>query len=334
LYNEEERILNCLSSVTKQCIKDIEILVVDDVSIDNSVNIVSELASKDKRVKLICHAQNLGQGEARNTGIRQSSGQYIFFLDSDDFIPRDGLKTLYEIATKYDSDIVIGKTISEVEVDGNYIRGAKYNVDLETYHDLIYNHSVWNKLFKRSFLSQNRIFFEPPKYGEDILFSLRTNMMANSISITTKSTYNYTWLGQVENVSKNKVTNARDNIIKTLLLVEENCSQSLIHDMRCKVARNAFSVMPRVTSVYDRSQIREYLKPWHEILSLMPDSVFSNIPETHSKFCQSVIHEKYLEAYDFALQHKRHKSAQSGFEFLFTKKLLRVTSVLRNSLRF
>ena len=146
LYNEEERILNCLSSVTKQCIKDIEILVVDDVSIDNSVNIVSELASKDKRVKLICHAQNLGQGEARNTGIRQSSGQYIFFLDSDDFIPRDGLKTLYEIATKYDSDIVIGKTISVVEVEGNYIRGAIYDVDLVREQDMVKSRCVWGEV--------------------------------------------------------------------------------------------------------------------------------------------------------------------------------------------
>ena len=157
--------------------------------------------------------------------------------------------------------------------------------------------------------------------------------MASCITITTKSTYNYNWLGQVKNVSKNKVNHARDNIIKALKLVEGNCSQSLIHEMRCKVARNVFSVMPRVISAYSRSEITEYLKPWHEILSSMPDSVFCSIPELHNKFCQSVIHGRYSEAYDFALQHISHKSLQSASEYFNTKKLLSATRVLWNSLR-
>lgn len=111
IYNVEPYVAECLESVIGQSFSALEILCVDDCGQDGSIAIAERYAAKDKRVRIIQHAENKGLGEARNTGLDEAKGTYIFFLDSDDYIELDALEKLYGEASNTDKpDLVFSKT--------------------------------------------------------------------------------------------------------------------------------------------------------------------------------------------------------------------------------
>ena len=106
VYNVEEYLADCLESCINQTLQDIEIICVDDCSTDNSRIVIEEYHKKDERIKIIKHTKNLRQGAARNTGMRNASGEYIWFIDSDDYIDLNACQILYDEANKYNADIL------------------------------------------------------------------------------------------------------------------------------------------------------------------------------------------------------------------------------------
>ena len=86
VFNVEKYVSKCLDSLVAQTLKDIEIICVDDCSTDNSLQIIEKYASKDSRIKIVKHEVNKGLGQARNTGLGYSCGEYIWFIDSDDYV--------------------------------------------------------------------------------------------------------------------------------------------------------------------------------------------------------------------------------------------------------
>ena len=86
VYNTEKYLRRCIESAINQTLKDIEIICIDDASTDNSLNILNEYATKDKRIKVIVFKKNNGVGRARNEALRIASGEFIGFIDSDDFV--------------------------------------------------------------------------------------------------------------------------------------------------------------------------------------------------------------------------------------------------------
>ena len=107
MYNSARYIKSCLVSVLNQTLKNLEVICVDDASTDDTVKIVSELAAKDRRIKLCKHGRNSGgPSEPRNTGIRLSRGKYIAFLDSDDMYMKSALEELVSVAEKWRADVV------------------------------------------------------------------------------------------------------------------------------------------------------------------------------------------------------------------------------------
>ena len=105
VYNVENYLIQCLDSIINQTLKDIEIICVDDCSPDNSIEILEEYKNKDNRISIIRHSNNQGLGPARNTGLKHANGEYISFVDSDDYIDKNFLFYLYSTAKKYDSDV-------------------------------------------------------------------------------------------------------------------------------------------------------------------------------------------------------------------------------------
>ena len=101
VYNVEQYLDRCVQSVIHQTLKNIEILLVDDGSPDRCPELCDGYALQDRRIKVI-HKKNGGLASARNTGLRVASGEFIFFLDSDDWLDLDGLELLYRTAIKYD----------------------------------------------------------------------------------------------------------------------------------------------------------------------------------------------------------------------------------------
>ncbi|WP_157146718.1 glycosyltransferase family 2 protein [Brachyspira pilosicoli] len=203
VYNVENYLRECLDSIINQTLKDIEILCIDDCGTDNSINILKEYAKKDDRIKIISHKENKGLGPARNTGIKESKGEYISFIDSDDYISKDYLENLYNTAKKYDSDIA--NTLN-IKIDRNGRINNSYYVFVKKEYDSIWNLSnienpyttnaiapyAWNKLYKRSFLMEHNLYFMDIKYGsEDADFAIRLMAHKPKISFNNNTIYYY-----------------------------------------------------------------------------------------------------------------------------------------------
>ncbi|MDH3380505.1 MAG: glycosyltransferase, partial [Gammaproteobacteria bacterium] len=304
-YNEECVLSKCIESVLQQKFNDYEIVAVNDASTDNSNCLINEYSTKDRRIAVVEHEHNQGLGEARNTGIRHSKGKYIFFLDADDWIPTDALDVLCNIARCTNDDIIIGGTQSEMQVDNKFVLCEIRRTTLRNYPALLYNHNAWNKLIRRQFLLDNDLFFEPPRFAEDILFSVRSNLLANSISITRKTTYFYKWSRQVVNVTKPKITDAQRNVIRAYTVIENCGDPLLIQEMREKTARNAYQSMTRATRAFNKSELQEHLIRWQPALDKMPRSVLESIPKRQRVFCELIINNKVEQAIDYWRGRKR-----------------------------
>ena len=110
VYNTEEYLEKCLNSLINQTLKEIEIICVNDGSTDNSGKILKQYAKRYPQVKVI-EQQNLKQGAARNNGVKTATGEYIGYVDSDDWVDLDYFEKLYNTAKKYDSDIALATNI-------------------------------------------------------------------------------------------------------------------------------------------------------------------------------------------------------------------------------
>lgn len=183
VYNVEKYIENCVSSVLKQTYGDFELLLVDDGSTDNSPLICDSLAEKDERIKVI-HKQNGGVSSARNEGIRQAKGDYILFLDADDYFDVFLLENCLPYTCKNlkafyfnykfvykDSDELIASKFNKLTLrsDKGGFKGLKRLVQENT----LFIGVIWNGCYNREFLLDNNLFFND-KYvlSEDTLFNL------------------------------------------------------------------------------------------------------------------------------------------------------------------
>ncbi|WP_198294937.1 glycosyltransferase family 2 protein [Brachyspira pilosicoli] len=215
VYNVEDYLIECLTSIINQTLKEIEIICIDDCGTDNSINILKEYAKKDDRIRIISHKENKGLGPARNTGIKESKGEYISFIDSDDYISKDYLENLYNTIIKYDTDIVstinikrvVGEAISLYSININKYLSIFQKIFKKNHFEGISNANIkdekentknypfvvaWNKLYKRSFLLDNDLFFMDIKKGsEDEDFYQRVLLNSPSISYNHKSIYYY-----------------------------------------------------------------------------------------------------------------------------------------------
>ncbi len=315
VFNEEKYLPGCLESVLGQTLDKIEIVVVNDCSTDNSRSIINSYLEKDSRIRVVNHGCNKGRSEARNTGIDNSSGEYLFFLDSDDSLPASSLETLYLVANKFGSDLVLGGFDSAINVDGSFIKCNLYNISISNYPDLLYNHSVLNKLINRNKLQELNIRFVPPRYAEDILFSLKLNLAVDSISVVKKKTYNYCWDRQIKSATRGKVFDAQKNVITALEIVKNSGNNFLFSQMQGKTARTIFSSMIRAVYALDSSELQTYLQNWNKVLPANSDSFYQELPKYVSLFCSLIAEENYEAANKYWKRIHYLKSIRRIFKF-------------------
>lgn len=194
IYKVQDYLVKCVDSVCNQTYRDIEIILVDDGSPDNCPMICDEYAKKDSRIKVI-HKENGGLSDARNRGIDIAKGDYIIFVDSDDYIELDACEKFADYTGK-DYDILIGDAIveggicdlSHIELD-TVVSGALY------YKAALLNHKTpivaWINAYRREFLAKNNLRF---KYGilhEDVEFTPRAFLAAQTVIYTKNFFYHY-----------------------------------------------------------------------------------------------------------------------------------------------
>lgn len=195
VYNTEKYIERCLESILNQTYKEIEIIVVNDGSTDNSQEIINLYVKKYENVKSVIQ-ENSRQGAARNNGIKLASGEFIMFVDSDDYIFEDSIETLINIISN--NNIAVG---AMVEDKNGYISSVEY-VDkilckaeelklknLKNLKESAKLSSSCHKLFRKSFLVDNNIFFPEKIIWEDGPFNLNAWLKCENISYINKNVY-------------------------------------------------------------------------------------------------------------------------------------------------
>lgn len=195
VYNVEKYISKCISSVISQTYKNIEIILVDDGSTDKSGLICDSYSQKDNRIKVI-HVTNGGVSKARNIGIASSSGEYICFVDGDDFVMDDYVEYMFSIAISHSSDIVIcTKMFSNFDnkqvVKDNIckVSGEEAVIRILTYKIPI---GVYSKLFKTELIKNKKIdFLENIFIGEGFNFNVTCFQQTNNITISDHKIYFY-----------------------------------------------------------------------------------------------------------------------------------------------
>lgn len=197
IYKVEKYLNRCIESVVNQTYQDLEIILVDDGSPDNCPQMCDEWAEKDERIKVI-HKENGGLSDARNAGMDEISGEYVFFVDSDDWIHKDMLKMLMLFQNRYDVDIVECKALpTSTEVTDAQIDIEKIALSvLDTkeamaslLRDKPLRQTVWNKLYKRDIVDGVR--FEVGKYHEDEFWTYQVFDRAEKILFADVELYYY-----------------------------------------------------------------------------------------------------------------------------------------------
>ena len=195
-YNVEDYIEECLKSVINQTYKNLEIIFVDDCSPDNSYTIVKKYMDRDDRIKLIRHKENMGAGGARNTGLKEAKGEFIYFLDSDDYIDHNYIeKMVYNIK---DADIVCNNRILKFYEDGRkeYIKTKDITNKYQTlsFTPQMYDFMMTSpccKLYRKKFLIDNNLFFPEKLKFEDFYFINILKTKLKTIVFTYDTTYYY-----------------------------------------------------------------------------------------------------------------------------------------------
>lgn len=192
IYNVEKYLKEAIESTINQTHSNIEIILVDDGSTDNSGIICDEFAKKDTRIKVI-HKTNGGLSDARNAGLDATTGKYIMFLDSDDFLELDAVENMYKEITEKDADYVIGNYINadedgqkwnKVIFDTKKYKPFKLSINDHMNSFFIMNSSVCNKIFKKEFIDNLNLKFVVGLPAEDAIFTTYCFMKAKNVYYT------------------------------------------------------------------------------------------------------------------------------------------------------
>lgn len=230
VFNVENYIIQCLTSVIHQTYNHLEIIIIDDCGIDNSMSLIYSFISQYKgpfTFKIIKHKYNKGLSAARNTGTSEAKGEYIFYIDSDDMITPDCITLLVNKAITTNAEMVTAdyKMIGgedffkgHLKKESDDIFTGSYNI-LEAYCIGLYNITAWNKLIRLDFLKSNNIKFIENILHEDNPWNMEIAYKLSKVALVKKVTYLYVF--RKESISNNKIK-LQKKIESMRFLVEYN----------------------------------------------------------------------------------------------------------------
>ena len=262
VYNVEKYLERCVKSIAAQTYKDLEILLIDDGSTDKSGKMCDDFQQTDSRIKAF-HKQNGGLSDARNYGIEHSAGEFISFVDSDDYIDEKMLETLHRLITENDADLAVcsamdvfeGKEVTQVkeikEFNLNKVESYKYMLRGDGIP------SACNKLYKRQTVGDIR--FPVGKLYEDGFFTPQILKKVEKTAVTSKPMYYY--FRRADSITTKPFRKGDLDVIeaydKCVKQVKELCPEALPYaEFRY---RNAyFNVLDKMLMRDDCKEIPEY----------------------------------------------------------------------------
>lgn len=230
IYNSEKYIAKCVESIINQTYRNIEIILVNDGSKDDSAKICDDWAKKDNRIRVV-HKVNGGVSSARNEGIKIAKGEFIQFVDADDYLDFNYTESLVQCVDKNTDLVIAGYTLINEKLEKNikpfngFNKIASKDFTIDKFFNL-FNQGmlspVWNKLYKTSIIKNK--FLENQKVGEDIIFNL--NFLKNTINISISNTYGYYYVF----VSNSAIHRKRNDIFEEHLKLIKYFKNYLIEE--------------------------------------------------------------------------------------------------------
>jgi glycosyltransferase involved in cell wall biosynthesis len=259
IYNVEKYLGQCLDSIINQSLKEIEIICVNDGSTDNSPQILEEYAQKDQRIKII-NKENNGPGASRKVGLNYATGEFIAFVDSDDWVKLDTYEKLYKNGVSNNSDLVIFNAIRYDENNDKYLYMGGFDIanylndnndNKIDFKHFIFNYkdikpyilnrsfSAWAKLYKSEFLNNyNDFYFPEDIFYEDVPFHVQVLLRAKRISFFTERLYIY----RVSSVNSMINSSSRSRKVFDIFIIVDEVKQFLIENNKLDEFKSEFNL--------------------------------------------------------------------------------------------
>lgn len=297
VYNVECYLKKCLDSLLEQTYKNFEVICVDDGSTDSSLDILHQYAAKDKRVRVITQ-QNQFAGVARNNGLKYAKGEYVLFLDSDDFFEKDILANVYTKAVEDKADICLFGArrydhISQQFLDMPWVLRTQYfpkhipfsAKDSKDYIFALSSPCPWSKLFRRKFIEENSLEFMPLKRTNDLFFVEAALSKAERITYCKGAYVNYRI-----NTGTNLQANNQETMLdfyKALLQLKEYLIKSEIYDTFAISYKN----LVLSTCIYNWESIKNEDKK-AELAKILEDKIFKELDSDHLEETEILAYNK------------------------------------------
>ncbi len=215
VYNVEKYIEKCLNSLVKQTMEDIEIIIVNDGSKDNSINVINKFIKQYPEKIQYLEKKNGGLSDARNYGLPYAKGEYIAFLDSDDYVEEDMYEKMYKLAKKENSDMVECDFIWEYPNKQKEDIGQIYTNKKQMLEKV--RVVAWNKLIKTNIVIENKITFPKGYRYEDVEFTYKLVPYLNRVSFLKKPCVHYVQrensISNLQNERTKEIFNVLDHVL-------------------------------------------------------------------------------------------------------------------------
>lgn len=296
IYNVSQYLNECIQSVVNQSYKDFECILIDDGSSDGSEMICDQWAQKDSRIKVI-HQSNQGVSKARNRGIVEAQGEYITFIDSDDWIDPNYLNKLFQPIEKYKVDLVVCGL--QQQYNNGTFQNYSYKTGIINIEKQFTNEFTdinkkflffgpYIKLYKKAIIQKHNIHFPPEyTYGEDLIFNYNYLEYVKAIYIVNQCLYHYRIIGSgtlssIKRINQFEIDYAQWNILKDFFyrknLWNDNSISYLYHRLwwcmydailsfperlRGKSINYKLQYIKQIVNITEVKQLPQYIKDIH-----------------------------------------------------------------------
>ena len=292
-YNNADVLGDCLASIAAQTFRDLEVIMVDDGSTDGGAQVARARAAADPRFTLV-QVPNGGPGKARNLGVERATGEFLAFVDGDDMLPPHAYEMLLHTLESSGSDFVSG-AVQRIGTGGVHssalheraIKGRKIGTHVTRSPELLYDISVWNKLFRRSFWDARALHYPEGMVWEDLQLMTRAHVLARAVDVIGDHVYYWRERAAGEfSITQNRadIQNLRDRVTALLAIdaflrghapartARAHQRKALVNDLWLYVRD-----LGRVSDDY----LAEYFDLAGRYLATVPRRVFRGLPATH-----------------------------------------------------
>lgn len=245
VYNTEKYLKKCLDSVLNNTLKDIEIICVDDGSTDNSLKILEEYAQKYSNISIL-HSNRLGGGGARNKGLEVATGEYLYFLDSDDFIDENLFEKVYKKCIENSAEIgvfnynILDEMTGEIKVNTNFLNEFENKnilILIKQYQNTFFDFFIvapFIKLYSRDFVNKNKLKFQPLKSCNDVYFNYASLIKADRVVCLDEA------LVTSRRNRKGSITSSRGKYSENILISMDSIKKLLIKNNLFNLTKKSF----------------------------------------------------------------------------------------------